>query len=69
MMRPDFPRVAIPRQRCELFSGRGTEQSLERPPRHLRQLSNGQHADLGQPSLGDRPHAPHQLDGQVVQEI
>ena len=26
-------------------------------------------ADLGQPRLGDRAHAPHQLDRQVVKEI
>ena len=68
-MRLDFPRIAIPRQRRELLSRRGTEQSLERPSRHLRQLSDGQHADLGQPRPGDRAHAPHQLDGQIVQEL
>ena len=68
-MRLDFARIAIPRQRRELLARRGTEQSLERPSRHLRQLPDGQHADLGQSRLGDRAHAPHQLDGQVVQEI
>ena len=51
-----------PRQRRKLFARRMTEQSLERPARHLRDLADGLHADRGQARLG-RDHAPHQLDG------
>ena len=68
-VRLDLARIAIPGQRRELLAGRGTEQPLERPSRRLRQLPDGEHADLGQPRLGDRAHAPHQLDRQVVQEV
>src|SRR5215467_1818270 len=46
-MRLNFTPIAIPRQRCELLSRRGTEQLLERPGGHLRQLPDSKHADLG----------------------
>ena len=65
----NFPWIAIARQRREFFSRRGTEQPLERPSRSVGQFPNRQHADFGQPRPGDRPHAPHQLDGQVVEEF
>src|SRR3982075_1544636 len=68
-MRLDFPWIAIPRQRRQLLSCRATEQPLERPSRHLRQLPNGMDADLGQPRPGNRAHSPHQLDRQVVKEV
>jgi hypothetical protein len=44
----DLTCIAIPRQRCEFLSRRGTEQTLERPSRCLCQLPNSKHADLGQ---------------------
>ena len=65
----DFPWIAIPSKRRELLSCRGTEQPLERPSRCLCQLPDSQQADLGQPRLRDRPHSPHQLDGQVVKKF
>jgi hypothetical protein len=36
---------------------------------HPRQVPYGEHAHFGEPRLGDRAHAPHQLDRQVVKEI
>jgi len=68
-VRLDFPWVAVPRQRRQLLPRRRAEQRLQRSSRGPRQLPNGEHADLGQPRLGDRAHSPHQLDRQVVKEI
>ena len=68
-VRLDFAGIAIPRQRGKFLSRCGTEQTLERPSRCVRQLPDGQHAYFFQPLLGGRPHAPHQLDGQAMQEI
>src|SRR5271170_1696484 len=73
----DFPWIAIPRQRCEFFPRRGTEQPLERPSRCLCQLPDSKHADLGQTRLGfvdgnplneGREIADH-LDGGIVQPL
>src|SRR5215813_15326618 len=69
MMRLDFPWVTVPRQRRQLFPRRMTEEQLQRPSPGLRQLPNLEHANLGQPCLGDRAHSPHQLDRQVVKEV
>src|SRR5262245_26202228 len=69
MMRPDLPRITIPRERTELLPERTTDYSLKRPSRHLRQLPNGVNAELGQTCPRNRAHSPHQLDGQVVEEV
>src|ERR1700730_5640634 len=54
----DLPWIAIPRQRREFLSCRGTEQPLERS-----------YPLLGQPCPGDKSDSPHQLDWQVVKEL
>src|SRR5262249_48538490 len=69
MMRPDLPRITIPRERHELLSGRAASYSLKRRSRHLRQLSNGVNTDLGEPRASDGAYSPHQVDRQVVKEI
>ena len=43
--------------------------SLHALRRALRQLTDGGDADLGEPRLGGGTDAPHQRDGQVVQEL
>ena len=66
--RLQFARVAVPRQRGELFAGGGTEQPRQRAAMRPGQLADGLDADLGQPRLGRRSDAPHQPDRQIVQE-
>jgi hypothetical protein len=66
--RLDFTRVTVPRQRCQLVPQRPAKQLLQPPRLNLRQLPDAEHTHLGQPRLGDRAHAPHQLHGQVVKE-
>jgi len=68
MVRPDFPRIAIPSQGRQLLAQSMTKQALQSLPRDQRQLPDGAHAHIGQPLLRNGPHAPHQLDWQVVQE-
>ena len=68
-MSPDFPRIAIPRERREFLSRCGTKQLRERLSRCSRQLSDGTYTDVGQPRLTDRAHAPHQFDRQIVKEV
>jgi hypothetical protein len=68
-MRPDLARIAVPGQRRKLLPCRGTEQLAERPPLRARELSDGAHADLFEPRFRGRTHAPHQLDGQRVEEL
>ena len=69
VMRPDFPGIAIPRQRTKLVAQGAPEQPLQSPSRDLRQLPDLEHAHLRKSGLGDRAHAPHQFDRQVVQEF
>ena len=45
------------------------KQSLHGLGRALRQLTDGGDADLGEPRLGGRTHAPHERDGQFVKEL
>src|SRR5262249_58264202 len=65
----NFPRVAVPSQRCKLLSNRTTDHPFERPSRQLCQLADGMDIHLGQARLGGRTHSPHQLDRQIVKEI
>src|SRR5918996_699566 len=67
--RLDLPRIAIPRECRQLSSYRVPKQSLHRLRRALTQLTDGGDAYLGEPRLGGRTDAPHQCDGQVVQEL
>src|SRR4029450_12866780 len=65
----DFPRVAVPSQRCKLLSNRATDHPFERPSRHLCQLADGMDTNLGQARLGGRTYSPHQLDRKIVKEM
>src|SRR5215472_16922954 len=65
----DLPWVAIPCERRQLLSGCAAYYSLKRPSWHLGQLANGVNTDRGESRAGNRAHSPHQLDGQVMQEI
>src|SRR5262249_24018249 len=65
----DFPRVAVPGQRCKLLSNRTTDHPFERPSRHLGQLADGMDTHLGQARLGGRTHSPYQLAWHNVTEI
>jgi hypothetical protein len=69
MMRPDFPWITIPSERRQLLSDSAADNSIKRPPRHLRQLPDGMDTDLGQPRPSNRAHSPHQLHRSVVKEI
>jgi len=69
MMRLDFPSIAIPCERRQLFPGRAADYSLKRPSWYLHQFPNCVNTDLGKSRTGDRAHSPHQLDGKIVQEI
>ena len=54
----DLARVAIPRQRRQLVPQRPAKQRLEPPRLDVRQLSDGDHADVGQSRLGNRAPRP-----------
>ena len=45
------------------------KQSLHGLRRALSQLTDGGDADLGEPRLGGGAYAPHQCDGQLVEEV
>ena len=68
-MRADFARIAVPGERAELLAGGMAEQALERAARHVRQLSDGEDALLGELRPGDGTDAPHQADRQIVEEL
>ena len=46
-----------------------SKQSLHGLRRALGQLTDGGNADLGEPRLGRRTHAPHERHGQFVKEL
>ena len=68
-VRHDLPWIPIAGQRRQLAAHRPTQQPLQRPPRGLRHLADGEHAHIGKPRPRDRAHAPHQLDRQIAKEI
>ena len=68
-MRLDLARIAVPRQRRQLVAHCPAKQPLAaRPGERRASCPMVTHADIGQPRLGDRADAPHQLDRQVVKE-
>src|SRR5436190_14073000 len=67
--RLDLPRVTVQRECGQLCSHRVSEQSLYGFGRALSQLADGGDADLREPRLGGRAHAPHQCHGQRVKEL
>src|SRR5262245_40105170 len=67
--RLDLPRIAIPRECRQLSARRVPKQSLHGLRRALSQLTDGGDADLGEPRLGGRAHAPHQRHWQFMKEL
>ena len=64
----NFARILIPRERGEFAAGGAAKHALHRLRRGVRQLADGLDAVGGEALLGRRPHAPHQVDGQIVQK-
>src|SRR5262249_47224 len=66
--RLDLPRIAIPGKRRQLLANRTADHPLQRPSWQLRKLTDGEDAALVEPRLGGWPHAPHQLDREIMKE-